>query len=138
MSNLKDRIEENIKKERQRSEKRRQDNDEHVDEAKKRFDDIRPQLDELAHETDKYSLTVDYAKGPYSEVIAIVELRKTDGAWVAAWHVATTVSDPTHDWDVAYNPRGVGIQRQWFRSSDDLLKYLTASIAERIVEMEAD
>ena len=138
MTNLKDRIEENIRKERERSEKRQQDDYEHTDEARKRFDDMRPKLDELSHTTDKYSLQVDYVKGPYAEVICVVELSEIDGTWVAAWQVGTTVGDPTHDWEIAYNPHGVGIQREWFTSSDDLLEYLAASIAGRIVEMEAD
>jgi len=138
MTNLKDQIEENIRKERERSEKLRQNEYEDADDARKQFDDIRPKLDELSHTTDKYSLKVGYRKGPYSEVIAVVELNDIDGTWVAAWHVGTTVSDPIHDWEVAYNPRGVGIQHEWFANSDDLFKYLPASIAERIVEMEAD
>jgi len=138
MTNLKDQIEENIRKERERAEKPRQNECEDADEARKRFDDIRPQLDELAHATDKYNLQVRYAKGPYSDVIAVVELNDIDGAWVAAWHVGTTAGDPIHDWEVAYNPRGVGLQHEWFADSDDIFKYLTASIAERIVEMEAD
>ena len=138
MTNLKDQIEENIRKERERSEKLRQNEYEDADEARKLFDDIRPKLDELSHATDKYSLKVGYAKGPYSEVIAVVELNDADGTWVAAWHVGTTVGDPIHDWEVTYNPRGVETQHEWFANSDDLFKYLTASIAERIVEMEAD
>ncbi len=138
MTNLKDQIEENIRKERERSEKLRQNEYEDADDARKQFDDIRPKLDELSHTTDQYSLKVGYRKGSYSEVIAVVELNDIDGTWVAAWHVGTTVSDPIHDWEVAYNPRGVGIQHEWFANSDDLFKYLPASIAERIVEMEAD
>ena len=138
MTNLKDQIEENIRKERERSEKLRQNEIKDAGKVAKRFDDIRPKLDELSHTTGKYSLKVDYAKGPYSEVIAVVELNDSDGTWVAAWHVSTTVSDPVHDWEVAYNPHGIDIQHEWFANSDDVLKYLTASIAGRIVEMEAD
>ena len=138
MTNLKDQIEENIRKERERSEKLRQNEHKHAEEGTKRFDEIRPKLDELSHTTDKYSLKVDYRKSPYSQVNAVVELNDMDGAWVAAWHVGTTVGDPIHDWEVSYNPRGVGTQHEWFANSDDLFKYLTASIAERIVEMEAD
>lgn len=136
MTNLKDQIAENIKKERERPEKPRQNR--YTDDSGKRFDDIRPKLDELAHTTDKYSLKVGYAKGPYEEVIAIAELNDNDGTWVAAWQVATTVSDPVHEWEVSYNPRGVEILHEWFANSDDLFEYLTVSIAERIVEMEAD
>ncbi|MDH3432027.1 MAG: hypothetical protein OEQ14_18650, partial [Gammaproteobacteria bacterium] len=116
----------------------RQHGQERADRAGKRFDDIRPELDELSHTTDRYSLTVRYEKGPYSAVIAVLELNEIDGTWVAAWQVGTTVGDAVHDWEVAYNPRGVDVQREWFTNSDDLFRYLTTSIAERIVEMEAD
>jgi len=138
MTNLKDQIEEKIRKEREQSEKPGQNKHKDADKARKRLDDIRPRLDELSHTTDKYSLKVSYAKGPYSAVIAVVELDDIDGTWVAAWHVGTTVSGSDHDWEVTYNPHGVETQHEWFRNSDDLFKYLTASIAERIVEMEAD
>lgn len=138
MTNLKDKIEEEIRKEREQSEKPGQNKQKDADEARRRLDGIRPRLDELSHTTDKYSLTVDYAKGPYSAVIAVVELDDIDGTWVAAWHVGTTVGGSVHDWEVTYNPYGVETQHEWFRNSDDLFKYLTASIAERIVEMEAD
>jgi predicted nuclease with TOPRIM domain len=138
MTNLKDQIEENIKKERERLEKLRQKENEDTDQARKRFDDIRPKLDELSHTMDKYSLKVGYAKGPYAEVIAVVELYDIDETWVAAWHVGTTASDPVHDWEVVYNPHGVETQHEWFANSDDLLEYLMGSIAERIVEMEAE
>jgi hypothetical protein len=138
MTNLKDQIEEKIRKERERSEKPGQNKYKDADEAGKRLDDIRPRLDELSHTTDKYSLKVGYAKGPYAAVIAVVELHEIDGTWVAAWHVGTTVGGSGHDWQVTYNPHGVETQHEWFRNSDDLFKYLTASIAERIVEMQAD
>jgi len=138
MTNLKDQIEENIRKERERSEKLRQKEYENADEARQRFDDIRPKLDELSHTTDKYSLKVGYAKGPYSAIIAVVELYDIDETWVASWHVSTTVSDSVHDWQVAYDPRGVGTQHEWFANSDDLFEYLTTSVAERVVEMEAE
>ena len=137
MTNLKDQIEEKVRKERERSKKLRQKEREETGEAGKRIDDIRPELDDLSVATDDYSLKVRYAIGPYSEVIGIVELYDVDDTWVAAWHVGTTVSDPVHDWDVAYNPHGVDIQHEWFASSGDLFEFLTASIAERIVEMEA-
>lgn len=136
MTNLKDQIEEKIRKERERSEqpaKNRQ-----ADEASKQLDSIRPRLDELAHTTGKYSLKVRYAVGPYSATIAVVELEETDGTWVAAWQVGTTVADSVHDWEVTYNPRGVDTQHEWIKNSDDLFDFLTASIAERIVEMDAD
>jgi hypothetical protein len=102
------------------------------------MDDIRPRLDELPHTTDKYSLKIRYAKGPYAADIAVVELYDLDRVWVAMWQVATTVGGSVEDWEVTYNPHGVETQHEWFRDSDDLFKYLTASIAERVVEMEAD
>ncbi len=138
MTNLKDQIEEKIRKERERSEKPGQNKHKDTDEARKRLGDIRPRLDELSHTTDKYSLKVGYAIGPYSAVIAVVELDDIDGIWVASWHVGTTVGGSVHDWEVTYNPHGVETQHEWFANSDDLFKYLTVSIAERIVEMEAD
>ena len=138
MPNLKQQIEENIRKKRERSEKLRRIEYEDADEARQRFEDIRPKLDELSHTTDNYSLEVGYAKGPYSATIAILELYDIDGTWVASWKVSTTVSDPVCDWQVAYDPRGVATQNKWFASSDDLFGYLTTSIAERVVEMEAE
>lgn len=138
MTNLKDQIQEKIRKERERSEKPGQTKHKNADEARKRLDEIRPRLEELSHTTDKYSLKVSYVKGPYSADIAVVELDNVDGVWVATWNVAATVSGSVPDWEVTYNPHGVETQHEWFRNSDDLLKYLTASVAERIVEMEAD
>ena len=137
MTNLKDQIQEKIRKERERSEKPGQTKHKDADEARKRLDAIRPRLDELSHTTDKYGLKVRYAKAPYSAVVAVVELDDIDGTWVAAWHVGTTAGGSVHDWEVTYNPHGVETQHEWFANSDDLFKYLTASIAERIVEMEA-
>ena len=139
MTNLKDQIEQHIRKERGRSEKLPQKGYKGTDEVRKRFDDIRPKLDELPHTTDKYSLKVGYAEGPYSEIVAVVELYDIAETWVAAWQVGTTTaSDPVHDWEVIYNPHGVETQHEWFANSDGLLEYLTTSIAERIVEMEAE
>ena len=138
MTNLKDQIQQEIRKERERSEKPGQTKRQDADEARHRLEEIRPRLDELPHTTDEYSLKVGYAKGPYSTDIAVVELYDLDGAWVATWHVATTVGGSVEDWEVTYNPHGVETQHVWFRDSDDLFKYLTASIAERVVEMEAD
>ena len=125
MANLKDQIEQEIIKKRERSDANR-------------LDEIRPRLDELPHSTDKYSLKVDYAVGPYSADIAIVELYDARETWVASWQVATTVGGSAEDWEVTYNPRGVDTQHKWFRNADGLFDYLTASIAERVVEMEAD
>ncbi len=138
MTDLKDQIQQKISKERERSEKPGQTKRKDADEARNRMDDIRPRLDELPHTTDKYSLKVRYAKGPYAADIAVVELYDLDRVWVAMWQVATTVGGSVEDWEVTYNPHGVETQHEWFRDSDDLFKYLTASIAERVVEMEAD
>jgi hypothetical protein len=138
MTNLKDQIQQEISKVRERSEKPGQTKRKDADEARNRMDDIRPRLDELPHTTDKYSLKVRYAKGPYAADIAVVELYDLDRVWVAMWQVATTVGGSVEDWEVTYNPHGVETQHEWFRDSDDLFKYLTASIAERVVEMEAD
>jgi len=138
MTDLKDQIQQEISKERERSKKPGQTKRKDADEARNRMDDIRPRLDELPHTTDKYSLKVRYAKGPYAADIAVVELYDLDRVWVAMWQVATTVGGSVEDWEVTYNPHGVETQHEWFRDSDDLFKYLTASIAERVVEMEAD
>ena len=138
MSNFKDQIEENIRKERERSEKPRQNKNEDAGEAGDRFNEIRPNLDELSHSTDKYDLKVDYRKSPYDKLVAVVELNHVDGAWVAAWHISAPGADPVHQWEVAYNPRGVDTRHEWFVNSDELFKYLTTCIAERIVEMEKD
>lgn len=138
MSNLKDQIAERIRKERDRPGQPEQTKSQGAGEAGTRLDDIRPRLDELAHTTDEYSLKVGYEKGPYADVIAVVELNDIDGTWVAAWHIATTVSGSVHEWEVTYNPHGVETQHEWFANAEDLFTYLTASIAERIIEMGAD
>lgn len=134
MANFKDQIEERIRKERDRSEKPGRED---AGEAGQRLDEIRAGLDELSHATGEYSLKVDYAKGPYSEEIAVVELDDVEGTWVASWQIAPTVSGSVPQWEVTYNPHGVETQHEWFVNADDLFKYLTASIADRIVEMEA-
>ena len=134
MSNLKDQIQQEIARERERSEGPGQakgsgdDND--------RLDEIRPRLDELPHTTDKYSLKVEYAVGPYASDIAIAELYDLDGVWIARWEIAPTVGGSVAAWEVTYNPHGVETQHEWFRDADGLFKYLTASIAERVIEME--
>ena len=135
MTNLKDRIAERIRKERDQPEKPEQ---RAADTEGSRLDELRPGLDELSYVTDNYSLTVEYAKGPYAETIAVVELDETDGTWVASWQIAPTISGSGYEWEVTYNPYGVDTQRGRFVKSDDLFEYLTASIAERIIEMEAD
>ena len=138
MTNLKDQIQEKVRKERERSEASGQTTSHDADQAVTPLDEIRPGLDELAHTTDKYSLKVSYAKGPYAADIAVVELDNADGVFVAMWQVAATVGGSVPDWEVTYNPHGVETHREWFRNADDLFKYLTASVADRIVEMEAD
>ena len=137
MTNLKDQIQQDIEKERERSEKSESAKRKGAGEARDRLAEIRPRLDELSHTTDEYSLKVDYAIGPYAAEIAVVELCGVDGVWVATWQVATTVGGSVEDWEVTYNPHGVRTQHEWFRNSDALFKYLTASIAERVVEMLA-
>lgn len=137
MTNLKDQIQQKISKERERSEKPELNKRKDADKARNRLDRIRPGLDELAHTTDKYSLRVDYAKGPYSADIAVVELYDVNDIWVAAWHVAAAIGGSVSDWEVTYNPHGVETQHKWFRDSENLFKYLTASVAERVIEMEA-
>ena len=137
MTNLKDQIQQEIRKERERSDKPGQAKRDRADTAGNRLDEIRSGLDELSHTTDKYSLKVDYAKGPYATDIAVMELYDLDGIWVAGWQVAATIRGSVEAWEVTYNPHGVETQRKWFRNSDDLFRYLTASVAERVVEMEA-
>ena len=138
MANLKDQIQQEIKRKRERSEKSGQTARKNGDGDRDRLDEIRPGLDELAHTADNYSLKVDYAVGPYAADIAIIELYDSKDTWVASWQVATTVGGSVARWEVTYNPRGVETQHEWFRDSDGLFAYLTASIAERIIEMEAD
>ena len=138
MTNLKDQLQEKIRKEREGSEKAGQSKRKSASDARSLLDEIRPRLDELPHTTDKYSLNAEYALGPYANDIALVELYESNGAWVARWEIAPTVSGTTAKWEVTYNPRGVETYHEWFRNDDDLFKYLTASIAERVVEMDAD
>ena len=138
MTSLKDQIQERIRAKRERPEKAGEDKSEGAYEVGTLLDEIRPRLDELAHTTDKYSLKVGYTKGPYADDIAVLELDEADGTWVATWQVARMVSGSVPDWEVTYNPHGVETQHEWLRTADDLFEYLTASIAERIVEMEAD
>ena len=138
MTSFKDQIQRQIRKELEQSEKPAQTRRKQADKARNRLDEIRPGLDDLSHTTDKYNLIVDYAKGPYSDDIAVIELYDRDAVWVANWQVAATVGGSVEDWEVTYNPHGVETQHKWFRNSDNLFDYLTASIAERVVEMEAD
>ncbi len=138
MTNLKEQIQQQIQKGREKSEVPGQTERRSAGDASDRLDEIRPRLDELAHTTDKYDLKVEYAKGPYAADIAVIELYDLDDVWAAMWQVAATVGGSKNEWETTYNPHGVETQRQWFRDADRLFEYLTASIAERVVEMEAD
>lgn len=137
MANLKDQIEEQIRKKREQSAATEKSDRRDVPGGGSPLDAIRPRLDELSHTSDKYSLKVVYAKGPYEADIAIVELYDAKEVWAASWQVATTVGDSAEDWEVTYNPHGVETQHKWFRDADGLFQYLATSIAERIVQMEA-
>ena len=138
MANLKDQIQQEIRKERESSEKPGQPRHKGAGAAGSRLDEIRPTLDELPHATDRYSLTTEYAVGPYSSDIAIVELYDLNDVWAARWEIAPTVGGSPSDWEVTCKPHGAETYREWFRNADDLFEYLTAAVAERVVEMEAD
>ena len=138
MTNLKDQIQHGIRKERERSETGLQTAGKRVGDSGSRLDEIRSRLDELPHTTDKYTLKADIAAGPYSADIAIVELYDLNGVWAARWEIAPTVGESAEKWEVTCNPHGVDTQHEWFRDSDSLFEYLTASIVERVVEMDAD
>ena len=138
MTNLKDQIRQQIQKERESSEKPGHARPGGAGETSVRLDDIRPRIDELPHTTDKYSLKTEYAIGPYASEIAIVELYDVNDIWVARWEIAPTVGGSAAEWEVTCKPHGAEAYHEWFRSADDLFRYLTASIAERVVEMEAD
>ncbi len=138
MVNLKDQIQQEIKRERESSEKSGQTKREGASESGARLDEIRPRIDELPHTTDKYSLKTEYTVGPYSSEIAVVELYDSDGVWAARWEIAPTVGGSAEAWEITCKPYGAEAYRKWFRSADDLFKYLTSSVAERVVEMEAD
>lgn len=138
MANLKDQIQQEIKRERESSEKSGQTKRKSSSEAGVRLDEIRPRIDELPHTTDNYSLKTEYAVGPYSSEIAIVELYDLSDVWVARWEIAPTVGGSAADWEVTFKPYGAETYHKWFRSADDLFKYLTASVAERVIEMEVD
>ncbi len=138
MANLKDQIQQEIRKERESSEKSGQPRRKGAGDAGSRLDEIRPRLDELPHTTDKYSLKTEYAVGPYASDIAIVELYGLNDVWVARWEIAPTVGGSVAEWEVTCKPHGAETYHEWFRNTDDLFNYLTASVAERVVEMEAD
>ena len=138
MTNLKDQIQQEIQKERESSEKPAQTRRGGAGDTGTRLDGIRLRLDELPHSTEKYSLKVEYAVGPYASDIAIVELYGSNDSWVARWEIAPAVGGSAEDWEVTFKPNGADTFHEWFGSSDALFKYLTASIAERVIEMEAD
>ena len=137
MTNLKDKIQQEIMKERDSSGKAGANTRNKTAEATNRLDAIRPRLDELPHSTDGYSLKVEYAVGPYSRDIAIVELYDRKGVWVARWEVAPTVGGSEAEWEITCKPHGAETYHEWFRNADSLFEYLTTSVAERIVEMGA-
>ena len=138
MANLKDQIQQEIRKERDSSESPGQTGRSGASEAIVRLDEIRPGLDELPHTTDSYSLKVEYAVGPYSGDIAIVELDDSNGVWAARWEIAPAAGGLESDWEVSCKPHGAETYRKWFRNADDLFKYLTGAVAERVVEMETE
>ena len=137
MANLKDQIQQEIKRERESSEKLGQAKRKGASEARVRLDEIRSRIDELPHTTDKYSLKTEYAVGPYSSEIAIVELYDLNDVWVARWEIAPTVGGSVAAWEVTCKPHGAETYHEWFRNTDELFEYLTVSVAERVVEMEA-
>lgn len=138
MANLKDQIQKEIMRERESSQKPGRTKRNSADEARTRLNEIRPRIDELPHTTDKYSLKAEYAVGPYSSEIAIIELYDLNKVWVARWEIAPTVGGSVADWEVTCKPNGAETYHKWFQGTDDLFKYLTASVAERVVEMEED
>ncbi len=137
MASLKDQIQQEIQKEREGSGKTGQANRRAEGEASSRLDEIRPGIDDLPHSTDKYSLRTEYAVGPYASEIAIIELYGSDDVWVARWEIAPTVGGSEAAWELTGKPNGADTYHEWFRDADGLFKFLTASVAERIVEMEA-
>jgi cell fate (sporulation/competence/biofilm development) regulator YmcA (YheA/YmcA/DUF963 family) len=138
MANFKDQIQKEIQREREISKRLGQTKSKAAAEAGNRLDEIRPRIDELPHTTDKYSLKTEYAVGPYSSEIAIVELYDLHDVWVARWEIAPTVGGSVADWEVTCKPHGAETFHEWFRNADDLFKYLAATIAERVVEMDED
>lgn len=138
MANFKDQIQKEIQREREISKRLGQTKSKAAAEAGNRLDEIRPRIDELPHTTDKFSLKTEYAVGPYSSEIAIVELYDLHDVWVARWEIAPTVGGSVADWEVTCKPHGAETFHEWFRNADDLFKYLAATIAERVVEMDED
>ena len=83
-------------------------------------------------------MKVAYEKGPYEADIAVIELYDSNDVWVAVWQVAETVGGSAKKWEVSYSPDGIDTGHEWFRNADELFSYLATSIAERVVEMEAN
>lgn len=138
MANLKDQIQQEISKGRDSSEMPGQTRHSGASEASIRLNEIRPALDELPHTTDNYSLKVEYAVGPYSGDIAIVELYDLNGTWAARWEIAPAAGGLESDWEVTCKPHGAETYRKWFRNADDLFEYLASTVAERVVELESE
>lgn len=138
MANLKDQIQLEIRKERDSSESAGQTRGSGASEASVRLDAIRSGLDELPHTTDNYSLKVEYAVGPYSGDIAIVELYDLNGTWAARWEIAPAAGGIESDWEVTCKPHGAETYRKWFRNAENLFEYLAGTVAARVVEMEAE
>ena len=138
MADLKDQIQREIMKGREGSKKSAAAEHEGATDARTRLDTIRPRLDELPHETDNYSLRVEYAVGPYASEIAIVELYDSRDIWVARWEIAPTVGGSEAEWELTGKPDGSATYHEWFRNADDLFKYLATSVAERVVRMDTN
>lgn len=138
MASLKDQIQQELRKEREDLEKPAPAQQAERNDPDARLDMIRPQLDELPHETDQYSLRVQYAVGPYGSDIAIIELYGSNDTWVARWEIAPTVGGSEAQWEVTGKPGGPATYHEWFRTADELFKYLAAAVSERIIQMNAD
>ena len=138
MASLKDKIQQEIRKEREGLDEPGPTSRTGANEPATGLDVIRPQLDELPHASENYSLKVEYAIGPYSSEIAIIELYDANDIWVARWEVAPTVGGSEAEWELTGKPDGSATYHEWFRNTDELFEYLTASVAERIIQMVAD
>jgi hypothetical protein len=138
MASLKDQIQQEISREREGPEKPALTGQAGGKEPDARLDVIRPQHDELPHATEDYRLKVEYAVGPYASDIAIIELYDSNNTWVARWEIAPTVGGSEAEWEVTGKPDGSTTYHEWFRNADELFKYLTTSVAERIIRMGAD
>jgi hypothetical protein len=135
MVNLKDQIQQELRKKREGSKKPAPAKPGAVAAAGDRLNRIRPQLDELPHSTENYTLKLEYAVGPYASDIAIVELYDSNDIWFARWEIAPTVGGSEAEWELTGKPDGSATYHEWFRNADALFEYLTASIAERVIQM---